>query len=192
MKRNFIKEGFTLIELLVVISIIGLLSSVVLASLNNVREKGRWARMVTDFNQIAKAAELFYDSEGLYSCDVPPGYDGSWNSQGRYSPDGEVNVTCQDKGMVEKGYLPHWPKPPCAGWDYDWENWTPVIAFGTGEGQVVRVTLRGPNSSPYYFCILDSHGSTIYPCGGIPPGDPTYTLGGTMVNGVSSGFLSCQ
>jgi prepilin-type N-terminal cleavage/methylation domain-containing protein len=39
------RSGFTLIELLVVVSIIGLLSSVILAGLNSAREKGRIASM---------------------------------------------------------------------------------------------------------------------------------------------------
>jgi len=44
MKRDFFsKKGFTLIELLVVISIISLLSSIVMASLNESREKARIA-----------------------------------------------------------------------------------------------------------------------------------------------------
>lgn len=53
-------RGFTLIELLVVIAIIGLLSSVVLASLNNARKKGRDARRVSDLKQLQVALELYY------------------------------------------------------------------------------------------------------------------------------------
>ena len=53
------KKGFTLIELLVVIAIIGILASVVLASLNSARKKSRDARRVADIKQIQLALELY-------------------------------------------------------------------------------------------------------------------------------------
>lgn len=58
--------GFTLIELLVVISIIGLLSSVVVASLNTARAKGRDASRVQTVSQIKNALELYYNDNKTY------------------------------------------------------------------------------------------------------------------------------
>ncbi len=60
------KRGFTLIELLVVISIIALLSSVVLSSLNKVQAKARDAQRIQDLQQIQKALILYYDDYGHY------------------------------------------------------------------------------------------------------------------------------
>ena len=51
-------RGFTLIELLVVIAVIGLLSSVILASLNSARKKGRDTRRVEDLRQIANTVAI--------------------------------------------------------------------------------------------------------------------------------------
>ena len=59
-------KGFTLIELLVVISIIGLLSSVVLASVNEARARARDPRRISDLNQIRNALALYYSQNGNY------------------------------------------------------------------------------------------------------------------------------
>ena len=58
-------RGFTLIELLVVIAIIGVLATVVLASLNTARRKSRDARRLSDVKQIQLALELYFDGVGV-------------------------------------------------------------------------------------------------------------------------------
>ena len=74
------KRGFTLIELLVVIAIIGILASIVLASLDSARKKGRDARRIADLKQVQLALELYYDANGSYPSAytaanlVTPGY----------------------------------------------------------------------------------------------------------------------
>ncbi len=59
-------KGFTLIELLVVIAIIGLLSSVVLTSLNSTRIKGRDSTRVSTLKQYQVALELYRSDNGSY------------------------------------------------------------------------------------------------------------------------------
>lgn len=75
------RKGFTLIELLVVISIIGLLSSIVLASLNSARMKARDARRLQDMSQIQKALALYYDKYGQYPDSDFQGC-GGWETPG--------------------------------------------------------------------------------------------------------------
>ncbi len=61
-KKYSAMRGFTLIELLVVIAIIGILSAVVLASLNTARQKGSDAAIKSDLGTIRTQASLDYTS----------------------------------------------------------------------------------------------------------------------------------
>lgn len=74
------ERGFTLIELLVVVSIIGLLASVVMVSLNSAKAKGRDARRMRDIEEIHTAIELYITDHG----NAPDGFavdkdSASWN-----------------------------------------------------------------------------------------------------------------
>ncbi len=66
-KKSYFSKGFTLIELLVVVAIIGLLSSVVLASLNSARAKARDTYRKSELKQIQNALQIYYnDHNGNY------------------------------------------------------------------------------------------------------------------------------
>lgn len=67
------KAGFTLIEILVVISIIGILSSIVLASINQSRAKARDAQIIAGVDALKKALELYNDANGRYPASVGDG-----------------------------------------------------------------------------------------------------------------------
>ena len=60
------KKGFTLIELLVVVSLIGVLSTLVIANLNSARERARDAQRKSDLRNIQTALRLYYNDNSEY------------------------------------------------------------------------------------------------------------------------------
>lgn len=79
------EKGFTLIELLVVISIIGLLSSIILASLNSARTKARNAKRLVEKRQVITALNSYYNENGKWPLAL--GTSGFWTCFG--APDAE-------------------------------------------------------------------------------------------------------
>jgi len=132
-------RGFTLIELLVVISIIALLSSVVLSSLNTARAGARDAKRLSELRQVRTALALYASSNGglypstgsLHNVYVDPGC-----SQTLTAPD--VKTANWVPGLVPTyiSSLPQDPKPTTNGGCYMYSsNGTKFLltAYGTVE-----------------------------------------------------------
>ncbi|MDP2736966.1 MAG: type II secretion system protein [bacterium] len=115
MKKNceFKTRGFTLIELLVVISIIGILSSFAVVSLNNARNKARDALRKADMTQIRTAINLYYDENNSYpAC-------GSYDDNAAdFGASVQTGSTCYSTVLATaltggaKPYLGQMPKDP--------------------------------------------------------------------------------
>ena len=71
-------KGFTLIELLVVISIISLMATLAISSLQNARKKTRDAKRLADMRQIQTALALYYDENSNYPTSDGDGC-GGWD-----------------------------------------------------------------------------------------------------------------
>ena len=137
-------KGFTLIELLVVIGIIGILSSVVLASLSNARKKARDGRRITDIKQLQLALEFYYDANQTYptalSALTAPGYiptipkdPGTNNNYAYVGLQGAatVNATCASYHLGAK--LEVYTAAAGSPFNDDFDG-TPGGTYGTGAG----------------------------------------------------------
>ncbi|MDP3996462.1 MAG: type II secretion system protein [bacterium] len=125
MKHHSHKAGFTLVELLVVISVIGLLSSVVLASIEGTRAKARDTVRIQTFSQLETALALYHDRHGVYPCGDNNGRYDSSVSAGFINGAGEDQDSCTGgplTGLFEEGFFVEWIKDPInsqpQGWFY--------------------------------------------------------------------------
>lgn len=128
------QKAFTLIELLVVIAIIGLLSTIVLISINKARMKGKIAQAVSNARALKIATEFYYNDIGFYPPDVGRGWDPGFMQPLPYNPDtGDSGVSSCDhcpsdweniaQDRWNGPYLSAWPQFTPWGGKYDYNYW---------------------------------------------------------------------
>ncbi|HEY0979794.1 MAG TPA: prepilin-type N-terminal cleavage/methylation domain-containing protein [Candidatus Paceibacterota bacterium] len=164
MKKQRGKQGFTLIELLVVIAIIGILASVVLASLNSARVKARDARRKADMQQMTLAIHSYYADFGNY----PP-------SSGATMPNNNwansSDASWATLGIHMQPYMPTLPKDPS-------QTTNPNIWAASTSGGYAYSYVLCPDSYMLVYHLETASG----PDAGAMCGGTLYQYGGTGPN----------
>jgi prepilin-type N-terminal cleavage/methylation domain-containing protein len=161
------KKGFTLIELLVVISIIALLVSVVISSLNTARARARDTRKMADFKAVQTALYLYYDKYGQMPQNFfTDGINNESEAGGNYPQSMQL--------LVDEGFISEIPSSP-GGALYSYYNYGSGNAVGgimvtqlevaqantTGISPSCRPWSAGTNwcdqSSNRYFCLCSPY-----------------------------------
>ncbi|TSC78771.1 MAG: putative General secretion pathway protein GspG [Parcubacteria group bacterium Gr01-1014_33] len=152
-----VSAGFTLVELLVVISIISVLASVVLTSVNSVRAKARDALRKAEMTELVKALELYYDAYGRYPPFRASNSCGGIRSDWATSKCSDPNWLTADNNFLS--FIPVVPRDPIntigsGGQDTPW--WFALTyTYGvTSDGQIYDILTNLENKQDPDRCEL--------------------------------------
>ncbi len=119
-------RAFTLIELLIVIAIIGVISSIVLSSLNTSRNRANDAKRISSIKQVQTALEAYYNDNnsqyptsadvafpGILSSALTPGYISSIPSDPNPSTPFRYYTASQNPAQFYAILIQYQTKPSC-------------------------------------------------------------------------------
>ncbi len=167
MQKN--SEGFTLIELMVVISIIGLLSSIVLASLKDARDKANVVKFSSEINQFKSALELYRGVKGEYP------YENTFKVNKFYNNGSSFVESYTDPYFVGPVQYPSNPESTLSALISDYmknlpqvpkNSYTPTTILGLGSGLGGEIQLISNTEAWAYITNSNTLASPIYRCVG--------------------------
>jgi prepilin-type N-terminal cleavage/methylation domain-containing protein len=149
-----LRKGFTLIELLVVVAIIGILSTIVISSINNARASARDAQRLSDIRTIQTALEAYAsENGGRYPT---PGWVYSNNATNWENLGDQLGIALPTDPLNEAG--------TAGSGSYTYGYWgrnTSRYCFGRAYMLVVNLERKNDTSPGIYFC-LDGDGPYGY------------------------------
>jgi prepilin-type N-terminal cleavage/methylation domain-containing protein len=149
-----LNRGFTLIELLVVIAIIGILASVVLASLNGARIRARDAARKSDLAQVSTALELYFQDHGTYNVSGS-GSGGGGRGWLTYENGGSYPVAVTHE-LANEGYLGGYIIDPSGATSGNINGHSGYLFYTNAAGDVFTIWANLENPSAADIATMDS------------------------------------
>src|SRR4051812_44382193 len=112
--------GFTLIELLTVISIIGLLASIMLASLTAARQRGIEGKITQEIHDLQLAVESYQLDHGTYPFEIKDPCDGSVSPDPLNQCSYFGSFTTMLQALKTENFVKTFPIPPTQDYTYEY------------------------------------------------------------------------
>jgi prepilin-type N-terminal cleavage/methylation domain-containing protein len=157
-KLNWMKRGFTLIELLIVIAIIGVLSSIVISSLNSARNKALDSKRFSEAKTLEQAIKMYE----IEHNSVPPSVGEPGGNTFSNSCTGTLQTSLQP--LIDEGLLNNIPidSGECIAYNTNLSLWAPGQCGGGDITVQYLFIIHTPEInmnlpvwySSHYYCIM--------------------------------------